>query len=85
MTPQTHSMGHPLETTFSEENKHCLVCHDKKAIAVYHAVDDLVKGPFGGIEVTCQNKGCMAILYIPRLASPVINPLKDRDPPVENW
>jgi hypothetical protein len=64
-------MGHPLETTFAEENKHCLVCHHEDAIAVYHAADDLEIGPFGAVEVTCQNKECKAILYIPRLESPI--------------
>jgi len=64
-------MGHPLETTFAEENKHCLVCHHEDAIAVYLAVDSLVSGPFGGIEISCQNENCKAILYIPRLESPI--------------
>ena len=34
-------MGHPLENTFAEENKHCLVCHHEDAVAVYHAAADL--------------------------------------------
>ena len=57
-------MGHPLETTY------CLVCHED-AVAVYHAAADLEDGPFGAVEVTCQNKDCLAVLYIPRLESPI--------------
>lgn len=64
-------MVHPLYNTFAEENKHCLVCHHEDAVAVYHAADDLEDGPFGAVEVTCQNKDCLAVLYIPRLESPI--------------